>query len=275
VYLDFRPAGKTEGDAMATRSILGMRTILTGTSSGIGLALARLLAKRGARLVLSARREERLTKLVDELKQSGGEAIAVAGDITADEVRRKLMETAKRELGGLDCLINNAGIGGIGNFIDNDEARLRRIMEVNFFAPLELTRLAIPELRQGSKPILVNVASVLGHRAVPKKSEYCASKFALHGFSDSLRSELAPEHIDVLIVSPSTTETEFFDVAIGDKRKLPWLAKGQPPETVARAAVRAIERGLHEIILTAGGKGMVWFDRLMPTITDNLVTKYG
>lgn len=260
---------------MATRSILGMRTILTGASSGIGLALARLLAKRGARLVLSARREERLTQLVDELKQGGGEAVAVAGDVTADEVRRELMETAKSQLGGLDCLINNAGIGGIGNFIDNDEARLRRIMEVNFFAPLELTRLAIPELRQGSKPILVNVASVLGHRAVPKKSEYCASKFALHGFSDSLRSELAPEHIDVLIVSPSTTETEFFDVAIGDKRKLPWLAKGQPPETVARAAVRAIERGLHEIILTAGGKGMVWFDRLMPTITDNLVTRYG
>jgi short-subunit dehydrogenase len=252
-----------------------MRTILTGASSGIGLALARLLAKRGARLVLSARREERLTQLVDELKQGGGEAVAVAGDVTADEVRRELMETAKSQLGGLDCLINNAGIGGIGNFIDNDEARLRRIMEVNFFAPLELTRLAIPELRQGSKPILVNVASVLGHRAVPKKSEYCASKFALHGFSDSLRSELAPEHIDVLIVSPSTTETEFFDVAIGDKRKLPWLAKGQPPETVARAAVRAIERGLHEIILTAGGKGMVWFDRLMPTITDNLVTRYG
>jgi short-subunit dehydrogenase len=252
-----------------------MRTILTGASSGIGLALARLLAKRGARLVLSARREQRLAKLVEELKQAGGEAIVVAGDITADEVRRQLIETAKEQFGGLDCLINNAGMGGIGNFMDNDEARLRRIMEVNFFAPLELTRLAVPELKRGSKPILVNVASVLGHRAVPKKSEYCASKFALHGFSDSLRSELAPEGIDVLIVNPSTTDTEFFDAAMGDKRLLPWLAKGQSPEAVARAALRAIERGKHDIILTAGGKGMVWFDRLMPTITDNLVTKYG
>jgi len=260
---------------MAKRSVLGMRTILTGASSGIGLALAKLLAKRGARLVLSARREDRLTQLVEELRQSGGDAIAIAGDITADEVRRNVLEAAKTQFGGLDCLINNAGIGGIGNFIDNDEARLRRIMEVNFFAPLELTRLAIPELRRGTKPILVNVASVLGHRAVPKKSEYCASKFALHGFSDSLRSELAPEGIDVLIVNPSTTDTEFFDAAMGDKRLLPWLAKGQPPEAVARAAVRAIERGKHDIILTAGGKGMVWFDRLMPTITDNLVTKYG
>lgn len=260
---------------MAKRSVLGMRTILTGASSGIGLALAKLLAKRGARLIVSSRRQDRLTTLVAELQQEGGEAIAVAGDVTEPQIRRQLIETATSQLGGLDCLINNAGIGGIGNFADNDEARLRRIMEVNFFAPLELIRMAIPEMRRGTKPIIVNVASVLGHRAVPKKSEYCASKFALHGFSDSLRSELAPEHMDVLIVSPSTTETEFFDVAIGDKRKLPWLAKGQPPETVARAAVRAIERGLHEIILTAGGKGMVWFDRLMPTVTDNLVTKYG
>ena len=260
---------------MAKRSVLGMRTILTGASSGIGLALAKLLAKRGARLIVSSRRQDRLTTLVAELQQEGGEAIAVAGDVTEPQIRRQLVETATSQLGGLDCLINNAGIGGIGNFADNDEARLRRIMEVNFFAPLELIRMAIPEMRRGTKAIIVNVASVLGHRAVPKKSEYCASKFALHGFSDSLRSELAPEHIDVLIVSPSTTETEFFDVAIGDKRKLPWLAKGQPPEAVARAAVRAIERGLHEIILTAGGKGMVWFDRLMPTITDNLVTKYG
>jgi short-subunit dehydrogenase len=259
---------------MAKRSVLGMRTILTGASSGIGRALARLLAKRGSRLVLSARREERLKALAEELKSDGADVTTVLGDVTEPPVRQQLIDAAKEQLGGLDCVINNAGIGGIGNFIDNDEARLRRIMEVNFFAPLELLRLAIPELRKGSKPIIVNVASVLGHRAVPKKSEYCASKFALHGFSDSLRSELAPQGIDVLIVNPSTTDTEFFDAAMGDKRKLPWLTKGQSPDAVATAAVRAIERGKHDIILTAGGKGMVWFDRLMPTITDYLVTKY-
>jgi short-subunit dehydrogenase len=252
-----------------------MRTILTGASSGIGLALAKLLAQRGAKLVLSARRAERLTTLVEQLHAAGGEATAVVGDITDPAVRQHLLEAARSHYGGLDCLINNAGIGGIGNFEDSDEARLRRIMEVNFFAPVELTRLILPELKRGTKPILVNVASVLGHRAVPKKSEYCASKFALHGFSDSLRSELAPAGIDVLIVSPSTTDTEFFDAAIGDKRLLPWLAKGQPPAKVARSAIRAIERGKHEVILTIGGKGMVWFDRLLPTLTDYLVTKYG
>jgi short-subunit dehydrogenase len=259
---------------MATRTISGLRTILTGASSGIGLALAKALADKGARLILNARRADRLTALVEELGQARFKPLAVAGDVTEPAVRQQLVAAAHDQLGGLDCVINNAGMGGIGHFADNDEARLRRVMEVNFFAPLELTRLAIPELRKGTKPIIVNVASVLGHRAVPKKSEYCASKFALHGFSDSLRSELEPEGIDVLIVSPSTTDTEFFDSAIGDKNMLPWLAKGQPPEVVAKAAVRAIERGKHEIIMTIGGKGMVWFDRLLPTLTDRLVTKY-
>ena len=152
------------------------------------------------------------------------------GDITEPAIRGRLLDVARTEFGGLDCLINNAGMGGIGNFADTNESRLRRIMEVNFFAPLELTRLAIPKLRHGNRPLIVNVASVLGHRAVPKKSEYCASKFALHGFSDSLRSELAPQGIDVLIVSPSTTDTEFFDVALGDKRKLPWLRADNLPK---------------------------------------------
>ena len=94
------------------------------------------------------------------------------------------------------------------------EERLRRVMEVNFFAPVELIRSAIPLLREGKRPLIVNISSVFGHRAVPRKSEYCASKFALHGFSDALRAELAREGIDVLLVSPSTTQSEFFDMVL-------------------------------------------------------------
>jgi short-subunit dehydrogenase len=259
---------------MAKRSIKGMRTLLTGASSGIGRALAKQLAARGARLVVNGRRADRLATLVEELRSTGTEVYPAVGDVTDPVVRQEMLALALGQLGGVDCLINNAGIGGIGKFSENDEARLRRIMEVNFFAPLELTRLCLPRLRAGRKPVIVNVASVLGHRAVPKKSEYCASKFALHGFSDSLRSELAPEGIDVLLVSPSTTATEFFDVAVGDKGKLPWLTRGQSSDAVARAAMRAIERGTHEVILTIGGKGLVWFDRLFPTLTNRLVQRF-
>ncbi len=259
---------------MPKRTLQGKRIILTGASAGIGYALALALHKKGARLILSARREDRLHELVTEITAAGGEAVAVAGDVTEPELRQRLIATAQERLGGLDCLVNNAGMGGIGHFAENEEARLRRIMEVNFFAPAELTRLAIPTLRKGKQALVVNIASVLGHRAIPQKSEYCASKFALHGWSDSLRAEIEPEGIGVLIVSPSTTDTEFFDVAQGDKKKLKWLSRGQSPQQVAKATVRAIERGKHEIILTAGGKAMVWFDRLFPTLTDYLVKKF-
>jgi short-subunit dehydrogenase len=219
---------------------------------------------------------ERLNQLCQELKSAGHAVVAVAGDVTNPQVRQQLVSAAREQFGGLDCLINNAGLGGIGKFADNDSERLRRIMEVNFFAPLELIRLALPELRKGTRPLIVNVASVLGHCAIPKKSEYCASKFALHGFSDALRIELAEEQIDVMLLSPSTTQTEFFDVAMGDKQQLHWLSGGgQAPQAVAQAALRAMQRGKHEIILTLGGKIMVWLDRLCSTLMSSILRRYG
>jgi short-subunit dehydrogenase len=260
---------------MSRRSIQGIRAVVTGASSGIGCQLALELARQGARLVLTARREQRLGQLVEEIRQLGQEAHAVVGDITDAQLRSDLLEAAQTYLGGLDLLVNNAGVGAIGPFRKASEARLRRVMEVNFFAPVELIRAALPMLRDGTRPMIVNVSSVLGHRAVPNKSEYSASKFALHGFSDALRAEVARQGIDVLLVSPSTTRTEFFDNVLEKKADLPWLAMGaMPAEAVARKAVRAMRRGRQEIILTPGGKLLVWFDRLCPPLVNRLVSKF-
>src|SRR5204862_2812974 len=164
---------------------------------------------------------------------------------------------AIREFGGLDALVNNAGIGALGRFDHAYEARLRQVMEVNFFAPAEFIREALPLLKAANRPIIVNIGSVLGHRAVPEKSEYCASKFALHGFSDALRAELAPLGIDVLLVSPSTTASEFFAVAARQSSKPPSRFGAMPAETVARHAVAAMIAGRHEIILSFSGKLLV------------------
>jgi short-subunit dehydrogenase len=230
---------------------------------------------------VTARRVERLEELIGKIAQAGGEAHAVPGDITDASLRQRLLDTAAERLGGLDLLVNNAGIGAIGYFADASSERLRRIMEVNFFAPVELTRAALPLLLAGRRPMIASVSSVLGHRAVPKKSEYCASKFALHGFCDALRAELASRGVDVLLISPSTTQSEFFDNVIeggGEEGKamLPWLKLGgYSSRTVARKAVRAIRAGRHEIILTPGGKLLVWFDRLMPPIVNRLVARFG
>ena len=117
---------------------------------------------------------------------------------------------------------------------------------------------------------------MLAHRAAPLKSEYCASKFALHGFSDSLRAELTKDKIDLLLVSPSTTDSEFFDHVIEDKTSKNWKQSGaMPPEVVATKTVRAIKKGKHEIILTHGGRFIVWLDRLLPGIANRVIARFG
>ena len=261
---------------MTRRSLQDARAIVTGASSGIGRQLARQMARCGTRLVITARREDRLAELAEEIRAGGSEVYFIAGDVTDAEVRRQVVDAAVERFGGLDILINNAGVGAVGEFCTADEPRLRRVMEVNFFAPAELMRLAEPILRGGNRPIIVNVGSVLGHRAVPKKSEYCASKFALHGLSDAVRAELAHSGIDLLLVSPSTTASEFFDAVLEDNARLPWRKLGaMPAETVARKTVRAIRQGRHEIILTPGGKLLVWLDRLCPPLVNRLVARFG
>lgn len=260
---------------MARRPIAGIRGLLTGASSGIGRELALQLAGQGARLLLTARRAVQLDELVGEIRGRGGEAVAVAGDVTDPQLRGRLAQAAREELGGLDLLVNNAGVGAYGPFAEAGDQRLRQVMEVNFFAPAELIRQLLPLLRLGQRPMIVNVGSVLGHRAVPNKSEYCASKFALHGLSDALRAELAGCGIDVLLISASTTRTEFFENALDGRNDATGLAAGgASAASVARHTIRAIRRGRHEIVLSVGGKGLVWLDRLWPTLANRIVARF-
>lgn len=260
---------------MASRKIEGLRTIVTGASSGIGREIAIELARQGGRLIITARRDERLDEVLAELKRLGADALSVVGDIVDPTLRAALVEAASSKFDGLDALVNNAGIGAHGPFVDANEDRVRRVMEVNFFAPVELIRSAIPLLRNGSRPIIVNVSSVLGHRAIANRSEYCASKFAMHGFSDALRCELAGDGIDVLLVSPSTTSSEFFDRAIDQEGDATTHTRhAMSPCAVARKTVQAIRRGNHEVILSAGGKAIVWLDRLCPTVMDRILARF-
>lgn len=259
---------------MAKRSIVGLRGILTGASSGIGRALADQLVRGGAQLVVVARRDERLGQLATSLTGAAGRVETLAGDITDPAVRQAALNRATSAFGGLDLLINNAGAGALGRFADASPDRLRKIMELNFFAPAELIRAAVPLLRAANKPIVVNVSSVLGHRAVPRHSEYCASKFALQGLSESLRAELSKLGIDLLVVSPGTTETEFFDSSI-DAGETPWpKTRAMPAAVVARKTVAAIQAGKHEIVL-GNGKLLALLNRLSPRLLDRAMARYG
>jgi short-subunit dehydrogenase len=259
---------------MARRSLADLRVLVTGASSGIGRSLVKELLAHQARVVAMARRQERLAQLAGEV---GTEKAfrCVAGDVTAAADRRQALAVCQSEFGGLDVLVNNAGIGLIRPFSAGTEEEVRRIFEVNFFAPLELIREALPLLRGGTTPLIGNLGSGLGHRADPGKSEYCASKFAIHGFSDALRVELAKEGIDVLLVSPSTTASEFFQQATGDSGTREGTTNAMTSAAVARQIVRAMRSGRREIILSAAGKFLVWLDRLSPPLADWLVARFG
>ena len=257
-----------------------MRGIVTGASGGIGREIAIELARRGARLALTARRRSRLEQTAEAIQAAVGDGgpapVLIEGDITDNDLRRRLLAAVQDEFGGLDFLVNNAGVGALGPFLDADEERLRQVMEVNFFAPVELIRAAAPLLGKGRRPMIVNVGSVLGHRGVPNKSEYCAAKFALHGFSDALRAELAGDGVDVLLVSPSTTKTEFFDNVL-NKQTEPAAAQSlaMSAQAVAVRTVRAMQAGRHEVILSTGGKLLVWLDRLCPPLANRIIAKFG
>ncbi len=260
---------------MAKRGLAGLRGILTGASSGIGRALAVELVRQEVRLVLVARRQDELERLCQQLDPTGHFAQAVVGDITEDAVRHAAIDTAVKHWWGLDLVINNAGIGARGRFADATPERLRKIMEVNFFAPTELIRSAIPQLRQGHTPIVVNIGSILGHRGIPRHSDYCASKFALRGLSESLRSELRPMGIDLLLVSPGRTATPFLDHSLA-REKADW--DNEPAvsaEYVARRIARAIECGRHEIVVNFRGQLLVWLNRLSPRLLDRVLARYG
>lgn len=249
---------------------------MTGASGGIGRALALELARAGVDQVLIARRGDRLAEVVNELDQLGRRAVAIVGDVTDAAVRDQALAAAREQLGGLDVLVNNAGISAHGRFADADPQRLRPIMETNFFAPAELIRAALPLLREGREPMVVNISSVLGRRGCPHKSEYSASKFALDGLSESLRAEFTPLGIDVLVVTTGPTDTEFFQHLIEEHGELPWKdAKPVPPERVARATVRAIRRGRREIVPSWRGWLLVTANRIAPRIVDRIMARYG
>ncbi len=260
---------------MPKRKIENSRAIVSGASSGIGRAIAMELARQGANVVLLARRREKLEVVAEAIRGKGGTVEMAVGDVTDADVRRQAIDLAVSRFGGLDILVNNAGIGATGLFEDADPDRVRRIMEVNFFALVEMTRLALPLLKESRRAMIVNVGSILGHRGVPHNSEYAASKFAVQGFSESIRAELIPHKIDVLVVSPGTTETEFFDSVIERTGEPSWPKhKAVSADAVARATVRAIRLGKHEIIPYGWGKVFCWLNRLSPRLMDRLMARY-
>ena len=262
---------------MGRRELENRRILLTGASRGIGRQLALELARQHTQLLIVARGRDELEKLIGELKSQGAvSAEALAGDVTDPAFRQAIVEHIGTGWQSLDVLINNAGVSAHGQFARHEEQVLRQIMEVNFYAPTELTRLALPLLDEGQDPLIVNIGSILGHRGMPHNSEYSASKFALRGWSEALRTELHSRGIEVLVVSPGTTDTEFFDHLLAKSDSLPWgKQKGISPEAVARQVVRAMRLRRTEIYPNWRGRLLVAVNRWVPRLVTRVMNRFG
>ena len=189
--------------------------VITGASSGIGAATARWLVKAGARVVLSARRAERLAALAAELDATGERVLAVAGDVTSDLDRRRLIEATLKKFGRIDGLVNNAGYATRGPLEIVPVEAIRKNFETNVFALIALTQLVVPVMRAQGSGCIVNIGSVAGRIARPLSSIYDATKHALEAITDGLRGELKPFGIRVALIQPGFILTEF--IAAADK----------------------------------------------------------
>ncbi len=259
---------------MARRRLAGMRVLVTGASQGIGRALAVAAARRGCKVLAAARSADRLAELADEVKKAGGTIETVVADVTSPEDRQKMVDAALRHYGGLDILVNNAGIGATGHFVESKPETLRQIFEVNFFGTTETTRAFLPLLKQGTRPAIVNISSVVGRRALPARGLYSASKFAVAGWSEAIRAELAKDGIDVIVVNPGLTQTNFSQNMLENTARLSMEHnRGMTSERAAEATLDAVAAGKAEVTLTLRGKLLVLFARLAPWVVDYFATK--
>lgn len=224
--------------------------IVTGASSGIGRATALEFGRRGARVVLAARREERLLEVADRVQRTGAEALAVRCDVAAPGDIEALVGQTLDRFGRIDVLVNNAGFGFSGTIEDTPEDVMRALIEVNYLGAFNLTRVVLPHMRRQRSGHIVNVSSVVGKISFPYHGAYSASKFALCAMTEALRGELAGSGVTATVVLPATTRTEFFDVerTVGRHTSAPFGPQ-QSPERVARAIVRSVNHPTPEVNL--------------------------
>lgn len=195
----------------AQGALTSRRALVTGASSGIGEAVSRLLAAEGYRVALLARRRDRLDKIAAELPEcADGPHVVLPCDLTDFAAIERALTELDSSFGGLDLLVNNAGIGYRARVRDLDPEELRRVFDTNVFALLLTCKAAYPLLKRGERPVVVNVSSVVGRRGIPGQAGYSASKAAVCSIGEALRIEWAEEDIAVATLNPALTATGFF-----------------------------------------------------------------
>jgi len=249
--------------------------VITGASSGIGKALAEVFAARGSKLVLAARNVEKLDEIRQVCSSKGVSVITVACDVSKEDDCRILIERAVAEFGTIHILINNAGISMRALFADLDLKVLRQLMDTNFWGAVYCTRFAIPYLL-ANRGSVVGVSSIAGKKGLPGRTGYSASKFALEGFLETLRTENLKKGLHVLVACPGFTRSNIRNTALSKDGSVQGESprnekKMMQPEEVATRIYEAVMNRKRDLVLTSEGKMTVWLNKFFPAFMDKMV----
>ena len=256
-------------------SLAGRVVAITGASSGIGLACAYELARRGAAVVLGARRLDRLETAVAEIRREGGRAAALAGDVTREADVDALVLEATTRFGSLDVMICNAGFGYYGTIEQTPPEMMRQMMDVNYMGTFFGARAALPLFRAQQRGHLIFVSSIVARRGIAFMGGYTATKAAQSGLAEALRTEFAGTAIHVSCIYPISTETEFHEaMARHYGHDVTGLGPRQPVQVVARAIAECIEHPRPEVYPHAKSRALGILSLIAPAYTDRFVRKF-
>ncbi len=254
-------------------SFRGKVVVVTGASSGIGRATALAFAAAGARVALVARRQQVLEEVAELVRAQGAEALVAAADVGDRAQVRGCFARVQERFGRVDVVVNNAGILIPAHVLELDAADLDTMLRVNLFGALFVMQEAVPSMRAQGGGSIVNVASLAGRRGVSPLGGYCATKFALVGLTEALRTELHGGPVHVSLVLPGVVETPMVDAVAGDPEFLDlWpSALNMPPSWVVWAVFAAVRFGLVEVSVPPGAATLEKLAALAPGVADSLV----
>jgi short-subunit dehydrogenase len=252
--------------------------LITGASSGIGKALAVEFGSNGYAVAISARQRDRLDRVARELQDAGIPVLAVVGDVSREDDCRQLVEQTVTAFGRIDVLINNAGMSMRALFEKTDLSVIRQLMDINFWGTVYCTKFALPHLlkQQGS---LVGISSIAGKKGLPGRTGYSASKFAMEGFLETLRTENLRKGLHVLVACPGFTASNIRVTSLGADGKSqgesPRNEAGMmQPEEVARRIYQAVKGRKRDLVMTREGKLTVLLNKFFPGWLDGVVYKH-
>ncbi len=261
--------------AIKLKTIKEQVIVITGASSGIGLATAKMAAEQGAKVVLGSRNKEELDRIVQEISGKGGEALAVACDVADPQAVENLAQEALARFGRIDTWVNNAGLTIYGKLWESPLEEKRRLFDINFWGVVHGCRSATKIMKESGGAI-INIGSVLSERAIPIQGIYSASKHAVKAYTDSLRMELEAEGfpISVTLIKPAAIDTPYTDHAVNRLDHHPvHTPPVYAPELVAHAIIECAQHSRRDLYIGGSGKFFSVLESLVPRLTDFIMEK--